>query len=258
MSRRYAELLNFRFLCVTLIAVAWGVFLVALALMALSVPAKAESGRWLVADIGGARAACRTNDNSVTPGILRRKTYITYARAITRLVKKRRKERNSAQRAILRSQIRLLRAQADLSQIICEMFLAQLVATPTPVPPTVPTDATPSSEVAPTPNPEITPEVTPTPTPTSTPQPMRYFDSAGSLTTYGKQQLGVPNELAANIDVGAVSVNIRCLQCHGEYAGRTFGQYRTAIIAPPMYYVPPVLGDNELAHITAYLNRFRE
>lgn len=233
-----------------------GAVVLGLTLLANSRQTKAQAGDWFIADIGGARAACIMNRDAVIAGLLQRSRYVTYQSRIKRLTSTLRRERNTRRRAIIRIQIRSLRAQAELAQIVCEHFLRQVAATPTPSAPGLPPEPTPPVGATPTPTRDPMPTRTPLPTPT--PTPMRYFDAAGSLTEYGKQQLGVPSQFEATIDIGEISYTYRCTQCHGEYGGRTFSNYRTAISAPPMYFIPPVLGDNELAHLTAYLNRFRE
>lgn len=110
----------------------------------------------------------------------------------------------------------------------------------------------------PGPEPTPTPQVTPTPPgPTPTPIPAN-FDEQGNVTTTGKITFGIPFELEANRFTGAVLYQATCYGCHGtDERGLffNFDQIRTATSGFPMMFTELTLPNEELAHLTAYLNR---
>lgn len=104
----------------------------------------------------------------------------------------------------------------------------------------------------------------PTPTPgggaTKTPTPVASgnFDSQGNVTAAGKAAFGIPSNLAANSNTGSSFYNSLCKGCHiSEERNKSFSQYRTSTSGSPMFFTTSALPDSTLAHITAYLNRFR-
>jgi hypothetical protein len=96
-----------------------------------------------------------------------------------------------------------------------------------------------------------TPTRPPTPRPTS---PSGNFDSNGNVTSVGKQLFGIPSSLSGNISRGNSVFQANCAGCHEQRVNRTYSSYRAAISRSPMNIS---LTDTDLAHLTAYLNRFR-
>lgn len=99
------------------------------------------------------------------------------------------------------------------------------------------------------------------PTPTSTTPPSTptatsgNFDGNGNVTAAGKSLFGIPSSLSANISSGQSVWSKNCQGCHSEKTNRTFSTYKSMIAASPMFITLP---DSEVAHLTAYLNRFRK
>lgn len=84
------------------------------------------------------------------------------------------------------------------------------------------------------------------------------FDSLGNVTAAGKALFGIPSNLNASIDAGLTVHNFNsCAGCHGEERNRTFSAYRTIIAGPEMGFSVNDINDQQLADLTAYLNRFR-
>jgi len=102
----------------------------------------------------------------------------------------------------------------------------------------------------------VPPTPTTTPTPEVSPPPDGNFDAVGNVTDEGKLLFGIPSELNANIEAGLIIQNAEC-GCHGERNNRTFSQLRTAILGEPMFIGESEVPDQDLADLTAYLNRFR-
>lgn len=120
------------------------------------------------------------------------------------------------------------------------------VFTSTPVPAT-PT-RTPSAR---------TPTATSTATPTATATPTPCFDSDGNTTCFG-----IPATFVGNIERGSALFDT-CNACHrrddsdGQKRGRFFNQIKTAFtIIPAMQPYSSLSTDQNVADITAYLNRF--
>lgn len=98
-----------------------------------------------------------------------------------------------------------------------------------------------------------------TPRPTSTPPPSGgNFDANGNVTSQGKAAFGIPSNLSANRSQGQTLHAQWCAGCHGEKTNRSFSSLRTSIAEPTMGFTPAQISDQTLAHITAYLNRFRQ
>lgn len=95
----------------------------------------------------------------------------------------------------------------------------------------------------------------PVPTPGTSPQP--NFDSSGNVTSAGKTLFGIPQRLAANISQGKIVFESNCVGCHEPRVNRSFGNLRSNISRPPMFFDEVRMPDESLAHLTAYLNRFR-
>lgn len=103
-----------------------------------------------------------------------------------------------------------------------------------------------------TPAPFGVPTRTPTPIPTLT---STNFDSAGNVTEKGKTTFAIPSSLTANIEKGRlVSNNNSCTGCHGEKTSRSYTNLAGILPAAPMYIQ---LSSQDLANLTAYVNRFR-
>ncbi|MCO6431881.1 MAG: cytochrome c [Deltaproteobacteria bacterium] len=103
------------------------------------------------------------------------------------------------------------------------------------------------------------PVVAPTPTqaPTATPTPgSGNFDSNGNVTSAGKAAFGIPSSLNANRESGRSIYNASCKGCHvTEEQGKSFSFYKIAIQSSPMFIFDK--SDGDVAHLTAYLNRFK-
>ncbi len=113
----------------------------------------------------------------------------------------------------------------------------------------------PPNAPTPTPAPNLTP--TATPRPTSTPRPPN-FDENGNVTARGRVVFGIPSGLPANRFTGAAVYQNRCSDCHGgEQRGLFFNfmQLRNATSGFPMLFNETTLLNEELAHITAFLNQ---
>ena len=99
---------------------------------------------------------------------------------------------------------------------------------------------------------------TPTPTPTPGPTPVPVFDSNGNVTPEGKVFLGIPTNLNANINAGFNAHEFQgCGDCHSERTNWHYQELEVRLEQDPMYIlVPETVSYQELADITAYLNRF--
>lgn len=108
----------------------------------------------------------------------------------------------------------------------------------------------PSGEVTPTAAP-TTGAGTPVPRPTATPKPSN-FDSAGNTSSFG-----IPTGLKGNITQGAAVWSGQCLSCHAtEKTNRSYGQIKASIrVVPDMRSLQTT--NQQIAHVTAYLNRNR-
>jgi cytochrome c553 len=96
---------------------------------------------------------------------------------------------------------------------------------------------------------------TPSPTATPTPEPTGFFDDNGNVTKKGKEAFQIPLEISANVSAGSTVFRSSCRSCHGiEFLDRTFTEYKTRTSNPPMNLNKT---DQELADLTAYLNRNR-
>lgn len=142
----------------------------------------------------------------------------------------------------------------------------------TPQSPETPSrDATPTPtsgrERAPTPTaiPESTstpgtkPTYTPTPKPTNTPTATPTPSDGGCFTANGDTQcFGIPNNLTGNVTSGSkVWTAFSCSGCHSEASkrGSTYGRVQAAFSNSSMAALPKP-SQQEIAHITAYLNRY--
>lgn len=94
-------------------------------------------------------------------------------------------------------------------------------------------------------------------TPQPTPTPEAYFTESGAVTTSGKVAFGIPAELDANLTDGKDVYDTKCFGCHNERTNRTFSNLRLSTEKSPMFYTTLTLPDDELADLTAYLNRFQ-
>lgn len=99
-----------------------------------------------------------------------------------------------------------------------------------------------------------------TPTPSNAPPPSSngYFEDNGDVTTLGKTTFLIPAQLSANIWTGRDVFNSKCSGCHEERTNRDFQNLRTNTARSPMFYDEATLPNADLAHLTAYLNRFRD
>lgn len=99
----------------------------------------------------------------------------------------------------------------------------------------------------------------PNPTPTPTPRPTQSggnFDANGNVTSQGKTAFGIPSSLNANKNTGQSTYTSNCKGCHSsENTGRSYSSYGALIKGSPMFIFD--LSDQDLADITAYLNRFK-
>ena len=109
---------------------------------------------------------------------------------------------------------------------------------------------------SPTPYATLPPFITPSPTLGPTPS-SGFFDQEGNVTDYGRSYLMIPSALPANIGIGKGLYNSKCTGCHIERTNRLFPDLGSQTAKEPMFYSVDSLPDTELAHITAYLNRFR-
>lgn len=91
---------------------------------------------------------------------------------------------------------------------------------------------------------------------TPTPTPSTDIFSGDEVTAYGKQVLEIPSNLSANVASGRIIFSSTCT-CHDEKRNETFTYLRSATSRPVMDFSEETLPDQDLAHITAYLNRFR-
>jgi hypothetical protein len=124
------------------------------------------------------------------------------------------------------------------------------------------------------PLPVATPTNTPLPnapasTPTATPTPITnsdsFFLSNGDVTIAGKEVMGIPTNLSANLmrgreKYGGGDAGYGCMGCHSqEKRNSTYDRINRAIVDPtgPMYGIVRPMPPSDLADIVAYLNRFR-
>lgn len=82
------------------------------------------------------------------------------------------------------------------------------------------------------------------------------FDSNGNISEAGRLAFGIPDGVPANVSDGQDIFNTYCSGCHSEQRGRSFSDYRTSIDQAPMFYDSSDIPDDDLADLTAYLNRF--
>ncbi len=107
-------------------------------------------------------------------------------------------------------------------------------------------------------SPSPTPSLpTPTPTPTPVNTVTSYFTANGDVTEAGKREFGIPSHLEANMLTGMDLWQSYCFGCHEERQRPTFDMLRSVISKEPMYYDEELLPDDELAHIMAWVSRFR-
>lgn len=111
------------------------------------------------------------------------------------------------------------------------------------------TDASPEP-VDPTPLPGN--QATPTPGRTPTPKPGN-FDANGNTSAFG-----IPSGLKGNINAGSNVWSAECASCHAaEKPNRVYGQIKASIrVIPEMQALR--LTNQQLANVTAYLNRGRQ
>ena len=95
--------------------------------------------------------------------------------------------------------------------------------------------------------------------------PFTNFDLCGNVNNpEGYDCFEIPNELEANLNIGLTIAENNCFGCHGfgfpssfaEVNGRKFNYIRDAISASPMFFSEIEIPDEDLAHLTAYINRF--
>lgn len=84
-----------------------------------------------------------------------------------------------------------------------------------------------------------------------------FFDVQGNMSSRGRQLLGIPANLESNIFIGKNVFEYHCTGCHNAQVNRTFPMYRSRTSDAPMFFTEELLPDEDLAHLTAYLNRFR-
>lgn len=117
----------------------------------------------------------------------------------------------------------------------------------------------PSQTPTPTPAPTPEPGSTPTPTPTATPVPQGNFDLFGNVTEKGKAAFGIPSNFEASITTGKGVHDLKsCGGCHDQKLNKSFSYLREKTKLSPMFYDENSLTDQELAQLTAYLNRFQQ
>ena len=87
--------------------------------------------------------------------------------------------------------------------------------------------------------------------------PEPFFDTAGNLSSRGRVLLEIPAGLNANLNIGKDVFEYHCTGCHDPQVNRTFPMYRERTSQEPMFFTEQELPDVDLAHLTAYLNRFR-
>jgi hypothetical protein len=144
----------------------------------------------------------------------------------------------------------LLKQLASKGKIACS---ALPPATP-PTPGAAPTSgATPPATATQTP----APARTATPAPTATPA-SGNFDSLGNVTAQGRVLFAIPSGSSANVSRGKTVFQSFCAGCHSERTNRTYTYLDQSIRRSPMLYDDLQLSrPQQLADLTAYLNRFR-
>jgi len=114
---------------------------------------------------------------------------------------------------------------------------------------------------APTPTPGASPTATPAPVATATPTPAPQtgnFDAQGNVTAAGRVAFGIPSGVTANVSRGKTVAQSFCTGCHSEKTNRTYSYLDQSIRSSPMLYDDSQLSrPQQLADLTAYLNRFR-
>lgn len=110
-----------------------------------------------------------------------------------------------------------------------------------------------SADLEPLPEPTATaaPGEAPGPRPTATPKPA-LFDSEGNTSAFG-----IPSGLKGNINAGRTVWTSTCQSCHAaEKTNRSYGQTKASVrVVPDMQALQ--LTNQQIAHVTAYLNRGR-
>ena len=94
--------------------------------------------------------------------------------------------------------------------------------------------------------------------PTPTPVPIGNFDNDGNVTDLGRAIFGIPAGLPGNISTGRSVYTTKCVGCHVERTNYGFPEIRTAIARPPMLFDDAQIPNDQLSHLIAYLNRFRQ
>jgi cytochrome c553 len=112
----------------------------------------------------------------------------------------------------------------------------------------------------------VTPTIAPKPTtgstipvvnPTKNPSAPN-FDANGNVTSTGRELFQIPVAVSANMQRGKVVQENLCGTCHLERTNRTFSYLRFRTAQDPMFFDQVTLSDQDLADLTAYLNRFRQ
>lgn len=110
-------------------------------------------------------------------------------------------------------------------------------------------------DTVPTPTPSATPTPSTTPTPSPT-VPASYFNSDGSVNSYGKIRFGIPEDMEANLIDGQTVFFRNCSGCHEERTKPDLASLREATSKAPMLFNETELPDQNLADLLAYLGRF--
>lgn len=187
---------------------------------------------------------CAENDSGrLVPGSIRSKKGVFLFTPLSKKLRRlKRLSRASTQKALL---LKKERKFQKLAMFECSRAVDD--SAPDPV-----EDPVKSSPKAASPTPTATP-VNDTPLPENA-----MYDSRGNVTENGKMYLGIPDYLEANISAGELVQLTHCEGCHGE---RTSWDYLSLLdripLAPMFFQIPTQITEQELADLTAYLNRGR-
>lgn len=199
--------------------------------------------------IKGGTLYCGTVNGSIRSGTLSGEQLLLFAEKV-RVIKAKIKRATGAAKRKLQTQLKSTKATAQLNDARC---VAQKLGLPLPTPTPKPGGGNGGSGS------------TPTPAPTPTPDD----NSSGCFSGGGNTKagcFGIPSNLTGNVSQGAALWNnggsspyfSSCKGCHGSDGakyGRSFNQLKYAFNTPAFGMgINP--SDSQIAHLTAYLNRF--
>lgn len=210
-----------------------------------------------ITDLQGNPLLCGTVNGKILGGKLKGEQYLTLT-ATVKATQQQLKRASGSQAQKLRAKLAKQKKTANANNQRClAAFLGQPLPTAAPTQP-------PAGGGGDTPAPgNPTPTPTPTPVPTQIGNPLSCFQNGGN-TKPGC--FSIPSGLTGNVSQGASLWNnggtspffSSCKGCHGADSskyGRNFNQLKSSF-NNPAYGMGINPSDSQIAHLTAYLNRF--